>query len=108
MEIVGTSFTNITSKVKDALIDSQYWQTIRKNSQLQAYFKLVPEPSNPADPNAIAVYLWFNNDKRWEKTGYLPRGLPTEQTSQYITQQVIPGKVTVYKHLKNFKFVVNI
>jgi hypothetical protein len=36
---------------------------------------LVPEPSNPADPRAVAVMVGVNGDKGLFRLGYMPRNL---------------------------------
>lgn len=107
-KIVGTSYTNISSKIKQLLISQNFWYQMGEKLQLDAYYKLVPEPTNPVDPNAIAVYIWIYDQKIWEKAGYLPKATAHTNTHQYINQNNIPGNVTVYKELNNYKFTIDI
>lgn len=108
-KIVGTSFTNISDKIRDSLMSQNYWYQMGPKLKLDAYYKLVPEPSNKYDPNAIAVYIWIYDKKVWEKAGYLPKDTAASHaTSQAITKNNISGSVTVYKEVPNYKFTIDI
>lgn len=107
-KIVGTSFTNISDKIRDSLMSQNYWYQMGPKLKLDAYYKLVPEPNNKYDPNAIAVYIWLHDKKVWEKAGYLPKDIASNTNSQTITKNNISGSVTVYKEVPNYKFTINI
>ena len=72
IEVVGTKYTNAKSILRKIvrnngeIWDVGGWQEHKINIQL------IPDPKNPYDPNAIAVYPQYSQEKE-ERIGYIPK-----------------------------------
>jgi hypothetical protein len=66
-KVVGTCYSPARQKVLEEAYD--YFHTYNR----PVFAKLVPEPENPVDKNAIAVYVATN--EVFEKVGYIPKEL---------------------------------
>ncbi|MCL2007404.1 MAG: hypothetical protein FWG77_04900 [Treponema sp.] len=57
---------------------------------------LVPEPTNPVDPAAIAVMVGVNNGRGLYRLGYVPRTLTpvvNAMRGQFLVLQVLEGEI---------------
>ena len=70
-KVVGTCYSPSRQKALEAAYDYIY------NYNRPVFAKLVPEPENPTDRNAIAVYVMTDECKDFEKVGYIPKELTT-------------------------------
>lgn len=105
--VTGTSFTDITEKVKSSLISKSYWYQMGESFDVDAYYRLVPEPSNPFDKNAIRVDIWLPDTNTWQKAGYVPKKEHSKEISKLITKPKLLGQVSVYKSLDNYRFIIS-
>ena len=64
-KVVGTCYSPARQKVLE-----EAYECLNTYNRL-VFAKLVPEPENPMDKNAIAVYVLTDNE--YEKVGYIPK-----------------------------------
>lgn len=104
--VTGTSYTNASQLIKSCLISQNYWAQMNDRFKVDAYYRLIPEPNNQYDKNAIRVEVWLIDQKRWAKIGYIPKETPRNQLSQLVNKSQIEGYVNIYKNLPNYSFVI--
>ena len=90
-KVVGTCYSPSRQKTLEAAYD--YMHTYNR----PVFAKLVAEPENPTDKNAIAVYVMTDECKDFEKVGYIPKEL-----TRYLHSLLKASKLDV--SVKNVRF----
>lgn len=102
IKIAGTSFTNATKLIKDVLTKDNI--AFEDGLAIGIDYRLVPEPTNQFDPNAIAVEMSVPDRLPWTRIGYVPKNTPQAQLKEKLALPGFVGLIKPFKSLDNWSF----
>jgi hypothetical protein len=106
IKVVGTSFTDATAIFKDIFKKQNLKYQDGKPIMLQ--FRLIFEPENTYDKNAVRVEAAVPKHLAWTKIGYIPKGTNRNLIKEQLTKPLFIGFVVPYQRLSNWHFYFDV